>query len=222
MDFQYNDGGRAAAGYKGSTGDCVVRAIAIATGKPYQTVYDEINALAAKERITKRNKRRSNARNGVGRRTYEKYLVSLGWEWHPTMTIGAGCTVHLRADELPTGRLIVRVSKHMVAVIDGVVHDTYDPTRDDTRCVYGYFQRKAPELLDYQQEIVDQITSAFGVPVALISNPDPSSQINSRRLALKHEYPSATEADIDRLIGNEDSWKNLPAHDPADDETEAE
>ena len=27
MDFVYDDGGRQAAGYKGSTGDCVVRSI---------------------------------------------------------------------------------------------------------------------------------------------------------------------------------------------------
>jgi hypothetical protein len=40
MDFVFHDGGRAAAGYKGMTGDCVTRSIAIATGKTYQEVYD--------------------------------------------------------------------------------------------------------------------------------------------------------------------------------------
>ncbi len=55
------------------------------------------------------------------------------------MKIGQGCTVHLRADELPGGRLIVRVSRHMCAVIDGVIHDTHDPSRAGTRCVYGYW-----------------------------------------------------------------------------------
>ena len=72
MDFVYNDGGRAAAGYKGRAGDCVVRAIAIATQKPYQDVYDGINVLALAERT--RRGRRSSARSGVGRRTYERYL----------------------------------------------------------------------------------------------------------------------------------------------------
>ena len=55
------------------------------------------------------------------------------------MAIGQGCKVHLRADELPTGRLIVAVSKHITAVIDGVIHDTHDCSRSGTRCVYGYF-----------------------------------------------------------------------------------
>ena len=32
LELQINDGGRAAAGYKGKAGDCVVRSIAIVTG----------------------------------------------------------------------------------------------------------------------------------------------------------------------------------------------
>ena len=31
------------------------------------------------------------------------------------------------------------LSRHMCAVIDGVIHDTYDPSRDGTRAVYGYY-----------------------------------------------------------------------------------
>jgi len=46
------------------------------------------------------------------------------------MRIGSGCKVHLRADELPPGRLIVKVSRHLVAVIDSAIHDTYDCSRD--------------------------------------------------------------------------------------------
>jgi hypothetical protein len=45
-----------------------------------------------------------------------------------------------RNGELPIGRLIVSVSKHLVAVVDGVIHDTHDPSRAGTRCVYGYWR----------------------------------------------------------------------------------
>jgi hypothetical protein len=79
-------------------------------------------------------------RNGMSPDIYRPYLAELGWQWTPTMTIGSGTTVHLRADELPAGRIIARVSRHLCAVIDGVVHDTGDPTRDGTRAVYGYWQ----------------------------------------------------------------------------------
>ncbi len=42
LELKINDGGRAAAGFKGQAGDCVVRSIAIATGMPYQKVYDDL------------------------------------------------------------------------------------------------------------------------------------------------------------------------------------
>lgn len=137
--FQFTDGGRAAAGFKGTAGDCVVRAIVVASGRPYLAVYDEINeASQGRER-----KRKSAARNGVftSKQWFKDYMRSQGWTWVPTMTIGSGCKVHLRADELPGGRLIVALSKHYTAVVDGAVHDLYDPSRGGTRCVYGYWKQ---------------------------------------------------------------------------------
>jgi hypothetical protein len=139
--FTHDDGGRAAAGFKGSTGDCVCRAIAIATRLPYRVVYDDLNALAKGERTGKRKRGKSSARTGIYKETTRRYLASLGWEWVPTMRVGAGCTVHLCAEELPAGRLIVSVSRHLVAVIDGVIHDTHAPARAGSPCVYGYFRQ---------------------------------------------------------------------------------
>ncbi len=141
MDFVFHDGGRAAAGFKGKTGDCVTRSIAIATGKPYQEVYDALNGLAQTERIGKRKKRLSSSRTCVYRETYQRYLESLGWKWTSTMSIGSGCQVHLRASDLPAGPLLVKVSRHLTAVIDGVLYDTHDCSRGGMRCVYGHFSR---------------------------------------------------------------------------------
>jgi hypothetical protein len=137
-----NDGGRSAAGYKGSAGDCVARAISIASGRPYQEVYDRLAAGQASQRVTRKTKKqRRSARNGVHvkRKWFKDYMAELGFVWQATMQIGAGCKVHLKADELPAGRLVVMVSRHLVAVIDGVIHDTFDPSREGTRCVYGYW-----------------------------------------------------------------------------------
>src|ERR1700722_5940525 len=117
MPWKYHDGGRSEAGYRGKAGDCVVRAIAIATGKSYQEVYDALNAVAASERTRTRKRGISNSRTGVHRVTYQQCLESLGWKWTPTMRVGQGCKVHLRADELPRGRIIVRLSRHLCAVI---------------------------------------------------------------------------------------------------------
>lgn len=141
--YIYNDGGRAEAGFKGRTGDCVTRAIAIVTDIPYQQVYDDLNALAKTAGPCKRRSGKQSARTGMYRRTYRSYLESPGWVWVPTMTIGSGCRVHLTAGELPSGRLIVKVSKHAVAVINGMIHDTHDCSRAGKRCVYGYFHKPA-------------------------------------------------------------------------------
>ena len=144
MNWVFDDGGRFLAGYKGSAGDCVARAIAISTEQSYQSVYDAINVAAQGERFRGRRKgRKSSARDGVYKETQRRYLADLGWTFTPTMGIGTGCRVHLRDGELPMGRLIVSLSKHMVAVIDGVIHDLSDPSRDGTRCVYGYFTKEA-------------------------------------------------------------------------------
>lgn len=137
MDWTYSDGGREAAGFKGEARDCVVRAIAIATRIPYREVYDAINNEAKRENIRKGGK--STARTGVHRVTYERYLIKLGWHWKRTMDIGTGCKVHMRASELPPGRIIVSLSRHLACVVDGVVFDNHDCTRNGTRCVYGYY-----------------------------------------------------------------------------------
>lgn len=139
----YDDGGRADAGFRGDADDCVTRAVAIAFRLPYADVYRELADRQAG--VTYRGRggvirtKGRSARESVLKKVYKPYLLELGAVWTPTTFIGSGCKVHLRADELPPGRLIVEVSKHVVAVIDGVIYDTHDPTRDGTRCVYGYY-----------------------------------------------------------------------------------
>ncbi len=138
MQFQLNDGGRAAAGFKGTTGDCVARSIAIVSGRPYQEVYDALSEGCREQKLTKRSKVKSSARNGVNvrRKWFRDYMTSIGFEWVSTMQIGSGCKMHLNAKELPAGRLVVQVAKHYTAVIDGVVHDMFNPSRSRGATIY--------------------------------------------------------------------------------------
>ena len=138
-NFIFNDGGRAFANYKGFTGDCGVRALSICLQKPYKEVYNKVNEFCKLEKPSKRRRGVSSARTGIHTRTFHKIANYYGFKWKPTMGIGTGCKVHLKADELPKGRIICNVSKHFVAVINGVINDTYDCSRDGTRCVYGYW-----------------------------------------------------------------------------------
>jgi hypothetical protein len=153
MMFVENDGGRAEAGFKGDTGDCVTRAIAIATGVPYREVYDALHEAALSNRALMARlelrygaqaRRHASPRTGAYRKVYQPYLESLGWVWTPVMKIGSGCTMHLRDGEVPDGRVIVSVSRHMCAVIDGVIHDTHDPSREGQRCIYGFYKEATP------------------------------------------------------------------------------
>ncbi|QWD78601.1 hypothetical protein [Polynucleobacter sp. MWH-Svant-W18] len=156
FSFRMHDGGRDAAGFKGGAGDCVVRSIAIAANLPYLQVYEDLreaNARYANERDNKLSRhltrKGSSPRNGNHRNVFHDYILSHGFEWVPTMKVGAGCQVHLRPTELPTDTLIVKVSKHLTAVIDGVIYDTHNPSRGGNRCVYGYYIKKKSNLHDH-------------------------------------------------------------------------
>jgi hypothetical protein len=147
-----DDGGRRGSGIarganrKDKTHDCVTRAIAIATEKPYRDVHDALTVGTVRHvyagtvphvyagdydsrypKWTKWARRRGGVRafdpdHGCFDVVYGTYLESLGWSYTSTK----GQKVRLRADELPRGRLIVQISGHLVAVIDHVIRDTHD------------------------------------------------------------------------------------------------
>jgi hypothetical protein len=131
--WRFDDGGRAEAGFKGVASDCAARAIAIATGRAYIEVYNDLAKRNADEGGAQ------TAREGISMKVMRAYMAENGWTWHPMMKIGQGCKVHLHPSELPGGKIIVRLSRHYAAVIDGVTHDNHDSTREGTRCVYGYW-----------------------------------------------------------------------------------
>ena len=132
MNWVYDDGGRSKYFKAEKVGDCAVRSIAIATGEDYLEVYSKLKEMNGGK----------SCRNGTPKKVDRKYLLEKGWKWVPTMTIGSGCKVHLNKDELPNGTLIVSVSKHLTCVKDGVIYDTFDPSRDGMRCVYGYYVKE--------------------------------------------------------------------------------
>ena len=140
MEFKYDDGGRQEAGYKGYASDCVVRAIAIASGISYQTVYDKLFDL--NKANTKKGRTCSPRDGGTSKKIMYSYLKELGFIWTPLMGIGTGCKYHMKKNELPSGTIIVNLSKHLSVVKDGVIYDNHDCSRNETRCVYGYWRKQ--------------------------------------------------------------------------------
>ena len=127
MSYQYNDGGRKAAGFKGVTGDCGARAMAIALGLDYKAVYKELAQANAD------NGRAKSARNGIYKDTYSDVLKRYGWVWHKApQFVGRKA----RCRDMPEGVVIAKQARHFVAVLDGVAHDIWDCTE---RMVYGYW-----------------------------------------------------------------------------------
>lgn len=140
LPYKFDDGGRKAAGLEASMDDCVCRAIAIAGRLPYLDVY-----AALAEGYASVGDRTYLYRNGINVQLewFYAYMQGQGFEWVSTLEPGSDCRVLLRKGELSErGRLVVQLSHHTTALIHGVIHDNHDPSRDGTRCVYGYWQLK--------------------------------------------------------------------------------
>lgn len=134
ISFERNDGGRKAAGYKGSAGDCVPRSIIIALGLDYKTVRGELDALCSEMTGGFRRSTRDGTPVPVGYR----YLSDRGW-------VAVPCT-NLYVEDMPeTGTYILVSKKHWIALVDGVIHDTWDSrssrrTRNGSTKLLGYFE----------------------------------------------------------------------------------
>ncbi|MFN7627911.1 MAG: DUF2786 domain-containing protein [Pirellula sp.] len=117
--FYWNDGGRSSCGFVGLAGDCVTRAISIATGLVYRDVYNELSKMAG-----------MSPRAGMVDSVTCQYLARCGWERQATTGV-------LVEDFLvPPGTSIIECKKrrrgngHVFAVLDGVLHDTWDPREE--------------------------------------------------------------------------------------------
>lgn len=123
-DFVYDDGGRVAAGYKNPAGDCVCRALAIASGRSYMEVRDRLRIGTGRVR---HSKRRASPDNGIP--VLKRWFILLMEEFGFTF---------VRKGEIPdAGRIVVITRTHAFAVIDGTARDTHMSGLADRR--FGYW-----------------------------------------------------------------------------------
>ena len=129
IKFVKNDGGRAAAGFEGIAGDCVVRAIAVATDQPenYRLIHNTCSRHNASMGYDK------DADNGV--LGAETLMTGFGYEQVATATTETGRTVKVAGKTLAqiakwfpncVVRTNVRRKYHMVAIVDGELQDSWD------------------------------------------------------------------------------------------------
>lgn len=134
MTYIYSDGGRAEAGYKGTAADCAVRAIAIVLDLPYKAIYEDM-------RYFMDCRDAGSPRNGITEEHLRRYLGERGFRYVAAKINGKHTNMHLNRAELPAGRIIANLSNHVSAVIDGVLHDTWDCSDGGETPVYGYWKK---------------------------------------------------------------------------------
>ncbi len=130
MNYIYDDGGRRDAGYKGKSGDCGVRAMAIACSIPYKEAMTKCKEASAVGKMGSKAIAR-----GIYKEDLTAALALLGWKWYSAPKFEGR---KARCHDMPRGHVIARMSKHYTAVIDGVAQDTFDCTH---KMIYGYWAK---------------------------------------------------------------------------------
>ena len=126
IDYQYDDGGRETAGYRGRTGDCVVRAIAVCARQDYRAVYLTMaeqmkrngyaasgNAYAIRERHRRAPRRKGQIN---ARRVQDRVLALYGFR---KVRLPAGARPTFTEAHERFGDCIAGTTKHVAAVVDG-------------------------------------------------------------------------------------------------------
>ena len=155
IEFILNDGGRRASGRKGKTGDCLIRAIAIAGSLDYDLVYKRAAMIYKVAGYCRTGNALAIGRNKVKRsvkhaqETQRSILREFGFE-----------KVRMRSRTKPTmtqawhkyGDCIVTITGHICALKDGALQDTMDIREymwDD-----GWRQRKVGSIWTLDPEIL--------------------------------------------------------------------
>ena len=117
--FIETDGGRQRAGFRGRTGDCVVRAVTIISGEQYKNVYR--TAAAINKDITGKR----SARNGLLPKVYNRLLARFGFVKVNAKRPSGDYMTYSEAWER-YGNCIVSTNKHLAAIMNGALQDTFD------------------------------------------------------------------------------------------------
>ena len=120
MYFNLNPRGR-------RTGDCVIRAVSKAADQTWDETYTGVAFTGyALEDMPSAN------------HVWRAYLRSLGFHRETIPDTCPDCyTVNDFANEHPKGRYVLGTGTHAVAVVDGIVYDTWD-SRDEIPLYYYY------------------------------------------------------------------------------------
>lgn len=112
-------------------GDCTVRALSKAFDCSWKEAYEKQIPYCLKYQVTSTFDCPASQAKII--------LKDLGFEYH-SIKVSKGSkrpTVSSFAREHTTGRYILNVARHVVAVVDGKYYDTWD---SGNKCLYGYYE----------------------------------------------------------------------------------
>ena len=110
-----------------TTGDCVIRALSKALGKPWEKIYLDLFF----EGLKMYDLPNSNA-------VWDSYLRQNGYERHGIPNTCPDCyTIEDFTNDNPYGRYIVATGTHVVPVIDGDIYDFWDSSGEVATYYYA-------------------------------------------------------------------------------------
>ena len=131
-DFCFTSAGREIHFTKLFTGDCVTRAISVATGEMYWKIWQDLTF--EKSKIGKHN-----ADHAVPVIISNNYLTEKGWTVH---TPNKNEPIYFTTAAFPSGIVIIEIKKHMTTMIDGVLYDTFYSVGKDRKKVLRYWTKE--------------------------------------------------------------------------------
>ena len=136
LEYIEDDGGRSAAGFKGRTGDCLTRAISIATGESYRKVYDAVGEQMKKHGYARSGNAyaqsgkaaaavRAKGRSRRPRTIQDDVLRLFGFAKVDAKKPNGTCYTYEQAHRR-YGTCIVTTTKHYATLKNGALRDTFD------------------------------------------------------------------------------------------------
>lgn len=111
---------------KNRVSDCTIRAISLIEEKPYNATFRELSEYALERGLMM-----DSVRN------IEEYLDD-----KYNRTCYKDITLEEFVKEHPFGEYLVTMPNHITAIINGVIYDTFDPSKRKIRCAWRVYNKK--------------------------------------------------------------------------------
>ena len=112
---------------KNKIGDCVIRAVAKATGKEWEEVYKDLCAIGLEQHRMPNDKE-----------VYTAYLTKMGWKKMPMPRNGRKRMTIKQFSQEQKGVYIISIARHLTVIDNGTLYDIWNC---ENRCMGNYWEK---------------------------------------------------------------------------------